>query len=71
MQLIRVCNNQWTRVAGMSSERRTGIPFTDVKTAAQLIGLKLSPKRFRLFTKAVEIIVNEEIRELNDAASSR
>lgn len=71
LELIRLCRHQWNRVGTFSHERRVGIPFSAVKDAAELFGVRLSPKRLKLILSCVDAIVSDDINTINESNSKQ
>jgi hypothetical protein len=67
LQLMNILDDQWRRVGTFSYDRRTGIPFSDVAVAAQLIGLKLNARRLKKIKACVRAIVNDDIQAINES----
>jgi hypothetical protein len=67
LELLRICRHQFNRVGTFSSERRIGIPFSAVKDAAQFFGVRLNPKRLKLFLSCVDALVSDDIVAIREA----
>jgi len=67
LELLRICRHQFQRVGQMSYERRTGIPFSAVEDAARSFGVRLNPKRIRLFLSCVDALVSDDITSIKEA----
>lgn len=62
------CQSQWNSVGTMSYERRTGIPFSDAKIAAETLGVRFNTQRLRQFLSCVNAIVSDDIQSIKIAS---
>jgi hypothetical protein len=71
IELLKTLRNQFNHVGTFSGEYRTGIPFSDVKIAAEFIGVRLNRKRINILQACVTAIKNDDITALNEKAKNK